>query len=67
MPSRARSCRSTCPVPIPLTENPDFKAGVNYYPDLSDNFFTPNEFPPCDVNVTATEIMGKSKPKTGLR
>jgi len=48
-------------VPIPLTEDPDFKAGVNYYPDLSDNFFTPNEFKPCDVNVTATEIMGKSE------
>jgi ribose transport system substrate-binding protein len=48
-------------VPIPLTEDPDFKAGVNYYPDLSDNFFTPNEFPPCEVNVTATEIMGKSE------
>lgn len=48
-------------VPIPYVEHPDFKAGVNYYPDLTDNFFTPNEFPPCNVNITATEIMGKSE------
>ena len=48
-------------VPIPLVEEPNFKAGENYYPDLGDNFFTPNEFPPCGVNIKATEIMGKSE------
>jgi ribose transport system substrate-binding protein len=48
-------------VPIPLVEHPDFKAGENYYPDLTDNFFTPNEFPPCGVNIKATEIMAKSE------
>lgn len=48
-------------VPIPLVEHPDFKANVNYYPDLTDNFFTPNEFPPCGVNITATEIMAKTE------
>jgi ribose transport system substrate-binding protein len=48
-------------VPIPITEHPDFKAGENYYPDLGDNFFTPNEFAPCGVNIKATEIMGKSE------
>ena len=48
-------------VPIPLVEHPDFKAGENFYPDLTDNFFTPNEFPPCDVNITAKEIMTKSE------
>ncbi|MPZ10544.1 MAG: substrate-binding domain-containing protein [Kiloniellaceae bacterium] len=48
-------------VPIPLVEHPDFKADENYYPDLTDNFFTPNEFPPCDVNITAKEIMAKSE------
>jgi ribose transport system substrate-binding protein len=48
-------------VPIPLVEHPDFKAGENFYPDLTDNFFTPNEFPPCNVNITATEIMAKSE------
>jgi ribose transport system substrate-binding protein len=48
-------------VPIPLVEHPDFKAGENFYPDLTDNFFTPNEFPPCGVNITAKEIMAKSE------
>jgi ribose transport system substrate-binding protein len=48
-------------VPIPLAEQPNFKDGVNYYSNLSDNFFTPNEFPPCNVNMTATEIMAKSE------
>ncbi len=48
-------------VPIPYVQDPDFKAGDNYYPDLTDNFFTPNEFPPCGVNITAVEIMGKSE------
>jgi len=48
-------------VPLPLVEDPGFKDGVNYYANLTDNFFTPNEFPPCDVNITATEIMAKSE------
>jgi ribose transport system substrate-binding protein len=48
-------------VPIPYVEDPNFKADVNYYPKLSDNFFTPNEFPPCGVNITATAIMSKSE------
>ncbi len=48
-------------VPIPYVESPNFKAGVNYYPNLTDNFFTPNEFKPCDVNIAATEIMAKSE------
>ena len=48
-------------VPIPLVEEPGFKAGENFYPDLTDNFFTPNEFPPCGVNIKATDIMGKTE------
>ncbi|MEQ8356887.1 MAG: sugar ABC transporter substrate-binding protein [Kiloniellaceae bacterium] len=48
-------------VPIPLVEHPDFKAGENFYPDLTDNFFTPNEFPPCNVNITAKEIMAETE------
>jgi len=48
-------------VPIPYVEAPNFKAGENFYPDLTDNFFTPNEFPPCNVNIKATEIMAKSE------
>lgn len=48
-------------VPIPSATHPDFKAGVNYYPDLTDNFFTTNEFPPCGVNLKATDIMSKDE------
>ena len=48
-------------VPIPLAEEPNFKDGVNYWSNLTDNFFTPNEFPPCGVNMTATDIMAKNE------
>ena len=47
-------------VPIPVADYNTLEDGKNYWSDLSDNFFTPNEFPPCDVNITAVEIMGKS-------
>jgi len=48
-------------VPIPQTQHPDFKAGVNYFPDLTDNFFTTNEFPSCGVNIKAADIMTKDE------
>jgi ribose transport system substrate-binding protein len=47
-------------VPIPYADYNTLEDGKNYWSNLSDNFFTPNEFPPCDVNITAVEIMGKS-------
>jgi ribose transport system substrate-binding protein len=48
-------------VPIPQSSDPDFKAGVNFFPDLTDNFFTTNEFPACGVNLKATDIMAKDE------
>ena len=42
-------------------EAPNFKDNDNYYSNLTDNFFTPNEFPPCNVNIKATEIMAKTE------
>jgi ribose transport system substrate-binding protein len=51
-------------VPIPSADYTQLKDGVNYWSTLSDNFFTPNEFPPCGVNVTATEIMAKDEKNT---
>lgn len=51
-------------VPIPAADFTQLKDGVNYWSTLSDNFFTPNEFPPCGVNVTATEIMTKDEKNT---
>lgn len=46
-------------VPIPFANYDELEAGKNYWPDLTDNFFTVNEFPPCGVNITAREIMAK--------
>ena len=48
-------------VPIPQVSYPNFKAGENYYPDLTDNFFTTNEFPDCGVNLKATDIMSNDE------
>ena len=47
-------------VPIPVADYTTLKDGENYWSDLTDNFFTPNEFPPCGVNITASEIMAKN-------
>ena len=47
-------------IPIPVADYTTLKDGVNYWSDLTDNFFAVNEFPPCDVNLTAVEIMGKT-------
>lgn len=48
-------------VPIPVANHETLEDGVNFWSDLPDDFFTPNEFPPCDVNITAVEIMGQSE------
>ncbi|MGF9757496.1 sugar ABC transporter substrate-binding protein [Microvirga sp. 0TCS3.31] len=46
-------------VPIPAVDYTTLKDNVNYWSNLSDNFFAANEFPACGVNVTAPEIMSK--------
>jgi ribose transport system substrate-binding protein len=46
-------------VPIPVEDYTTLKAGVNYWPDLTDNFFAANAFPACGVNISAPEIMAK--------
>jgi len=48
-------------VPLPYADYTQLKDGANYWSDLTDNFFTVNEFPPCGVNITATEIMAKDE------
>jgi ribose transport system substrate-binding protein len=47
-------------VPIPVADYNTLEDGKNFWSNLTDNFFTPNEFPPCDVNLTAVEIMTKN-------
>ncbi|KPL51926.1 sugar ABC transporter substrate-binding protein [Prosthecomicrobium hirschii] len=51
-------------VPIPASTYAELKDGVNYWSNLTDNFFTVNEFKPCDTNITATEIMAKDEKNT---
>jgi ribose transport system substrate-binding protein len=48
-------------VPIPSADSATLKDGENYYSKLSDNFFTPNEFPPCGVNISSVKIMNESE------
>lgn len=48
-------------IPIPYVEYPQLVAGKNYYPNLPDNFFCANEFPPCGVTLTAPEIMKQTE------
>lgn len=48
-------------VPIPTATFEDLKAGDNYFPDLNEQFFSDNAFPPCGVAFTAPQIMGQSQ------
>jgi ribose transport system substrate-binding protein len=48
-------------LPLAVASDPDFKAGTDYFPDQSDNFFVGNSFPTCGINFNAQEIMGQSK------
>jgi len=48
-------------LPLAQVEYPNFKAGEDYYPEQSDNFFVGNSFPTCGINFTAQEIMGQSE------
>ena len=45
----------------PADREPGLQGGRELLPDLTDNFFTPNEFPPCGVNITAPEIMAQER------
>ena len=48
-------------LPLAIVEDPNFKAGQDFFPDQSDNFFVGNSFPTCGINFTAQEIMGQSE------
>ena len=48
-------------VPIPAADDTTLKDGETYYSKLSDNFFTPNAFPPCGVNISGVKIMNESE------
>lgn len=46
-------------IPLPVAYSDELVDGQNFWSNLDDNFFTPNEFPPCNVNFTAEEIMSQ--------
>ncbi|RUW83246.1 sugar ABC transporter substrate-binding protein [Mesorhizobium sp. M1E.F.Ca.ET.063.01.1.1] len=48
-------------LPLAIVEDPNFKAGQDFFPDQSDNFFVGNSSPTCGINSTAQEIMGQTK------
>ncbi len=48
-------------IPIPVEDYTSLKDGVNFWSNLTDNFFTPNSFPPCGVNINAVDIMAKDE------
>jgi ribose transport system substrate-binding protein len=48
-------------LPMSLVEYPNLKKGVDFYPDLADNFFVGNSFDACKIGFTAQEIMGKTE------
>ncbi|WP_299817606.1 sugar ABC transporter substrate-binding protein [uncultured Roseibium sp.] len=48
-------------VPLPMATYDELEDGKNYWSDLPDNFFTVNEFPPCDVNISGPAIMSQSE------
>ncbi len=47
-------------VPIPVADFNTLKAGDNYFPELHEQFFADNAFPPCGVSFTAPQIMSQS-------
>lgn len=51
-------------VPIPYVEYQQMEPGKNFYPDLPDTFYVANEFPPCNINITAPDIMKQSEGNT---
>jgi ribose transport system substrate-binding protein len=48
-------------LPLDITDDSQLKAGVNYFPNESDNFFVGNSFPTCGINFSAQEIMKQSQ------
>ncbi|NYZ14421.1 ABC transporter substrate-binding protein [Azospirillum sp. RWY-5-1] len=48
-------------MPIPSESYKTLEAGKNFWPELTDNFFTANAFPACGVDISGIEIMAQTK------
>ena len=51
-------------VPIPVADYHNLKPGENFFPNLTEQFFADNAFPPCGVNFTAPQLMAQSEKNT---
>lgn len=48
-------------IPIPYIDYTQLKAGVNYFPNLPDNFFAETSVPACGVHLTPKELFANQK------
>lgn len=48
-------------IPIPYITYKELKAGVNYYPNLPDNFFAETSIPSCGVHITPQQLLAHQK------
>ena len=48
-------------VPLPIATYDELEDGKNFWTELPDNFFTVNEFPPCEVNISGPAIMAQDE------
>jgi ribose transport system substrate-binding protein len=47
--------------PIPYVDYTNMKAGVDYFPNLSDDFFVASGFPQCGITLDAGKLMNAAK------
>ncbi len=47
-------------VPLPVVTSDQLKAGVNYFPDVTDNFFDDILLPLCGVQFTIDQVLAQS-------
>ncbi len=47
-------------IPNPVVDFTNMKAGEDYFPDLTVDFFAANAFPPCGLSFTAPQIMSQT-------
>jgi ribose transport system substrate-binding protein len=47
--------------PIPAVDYTNMKPGVDYFPDLSDDFFVASGFPQCNITLDAGKLMNAAK------
>ncbi|MBC7809951.1 MAG: ABC transporter substrate-binding protein [Burkholderiales bacterium] len=54
---KGREMPRSIALPLPIATTETLEEGVNYFPDLPADFFTPIQIPGCGVNLTAEAIL----------